>query len=176
MLPVRTLWMMSSVFTVGFSEPGHQKQLSVIQFIYSRLSATEHVTPVFHTLPADWGWWPPSEGGFGAIMGVWLSPFSAGCVTLWSTFDSEGASLPPSTCSSHEWSNIQINHPTHEVQWISKWSWTFRNRGGGAIIVPVPCRIVCRHSFGSPISAFLPADLNSLCVTHSLLLPLKNFK
>lgn len=60
--------------------------------------ATENVKMVIYTVPADWGWWPPSEGGFGAIMGVWLRPFSAGKVTLWSTLDSEGASLPASTC------------------------------------------------------------------------------
>lgn len=49
-------------------------------------------------LPAVWGWRPPSGGGLGAIMGVWLSPFSAGSVVLWSNLDSEGTSLPASTC------------------------------------------------------------------------------
>lgn len=32
------------------------------------------------------------------MMGVWLSPFSAGSMALWSTFDSDGTSLPASTC------------------------------------------------------------------------------
>lgn len=57
-----------------------------------------HVMLVLHTVPADWGWWPPSEGGLGAMMGVWLSPFSAGSMALWSTFDSDVTSLPASTC------------------------------------------------------------------------------
>lgn len=55
-----------------------------------------------HTVPADWGWWPPSEGGLGVMMGVWLSPFSAGSVALWSTFNSDGTSLPASTCHTQE--------------------------------------------------------------------------
>lgn len=62
------------------------------------------------TVPADWGWWPTSEGGLGAIMGVWLRPFSAGTVTLWSTLDSEGASLPASTCHQH---SDQFSKHTH---------------------------------------------------------------
>lgn len=61
------------------------------------------------SVPADCGWWPTSDGGFGAMMGVWLSPFSAGSVTLWSTLDSEGASLPASTCQSHQRFNIWTN-------------------------------------------------------------------
>jgi len=63
-----------------------------------RLCLSTQITRV----PADWGWCPTSEGGLGAIMGVWLSPFSAGSATLWSTLDSEVASLPASTYSPHE--------------------------------------------------------------------------
>lgn len=72
----------------------------------SDILALEHVMLVTHTIPADWGWGPTSAGGFGVIMSVWLSPFSAGSVTLWSTFDSDGASLPASTCPSHSVEHI----------------------------------------------------------------------
>lgn len=152
---------------------------------------SETVLLVVCSVPADCGWWPTSDGGLGAMMGVWLSPFSAGSVTLWSTLDSEGASLPASTCqitskiqhldkstqhickcSANYWLLLSANHicskrvvhklffPTsppkpkyktrsQRIYSILQWRYLF------SLVVPESCMIVCRHSFGNPLSTSL---------------------